>query len=95
MIAFCEKQQPTRGFKIERLAPAGERADHDSAGGGQCLLSGPQAFLALGCADEDEAAGIEAELSKTWRVRRAVFGEDAILTRPDHAGLPGPHSCEA
>ena len=40
--------------------------------------------------DKDETAGIEAELGKARRVRRAILGEDALLARPDHAGLPRP-----
>ena len=90
MIAFGKEQQTARGFEIERLAAAGERADDDSARRGERLFGRPQAFLALGRADEDEACGIEAELGKAGRVRRAVLGKDAVLTGPDHPGLLGP-----
>ena len=33
---------------------------------------------------------IESELGQTWRVRRALFGEEAFLPHPEHAGWPGP-----
>ena len=74
MIAFSEEQQTARGFEIERLAAAGERADHDGAWRSERLFCRPQAFFAFRRAHEDEMAGIEPELDEAWRIRRTVFG---------------------
>ena len=87
MIAFGEEQKAAGSFEIERLAAAGERADHHRARRGERLLSGPQALLALGGADEDEPAWIEPELQEPWRVWRPVLREHALLAGPKDTRL--------
>lgn len=94
MIPFGEEKQTACGFEIECFATARECADHDSARRGERLLCCPQAFLAPGRADENEAAGVEPELGKAWRVRRAVLSKHAVFPSPDHASLPCPAGCE-
>lgn len=90
MIAFGEQKQAARRLEIERTAARAQRAKHDSAGRGERLFGRPQAIFALGRADEDETGGIEAELQKARRVRRALLGEHALLAGPNYARLPCP-----
>ena len=87
MVAFGEEQETTRGFEVERLAAAGERADHHRTLRGESLLSSPQTLLTLGGADEDKAAGIEPKLQEPRWVWRSVLREHALLAGPNDARL--------
>lgn len=94
-VAFGEQEQTPRCFEFERLGARGERADDDSAGGGKPLLGGPQRFVALAGADDDQPVGVEAEVSEADGVRGALLSEDALLAGPDHPRLTGPAGGEA
>lgn len=88
MIAFGKEQETARGFEIERLAAPAQRADHDGAGCGERLFRRPHHLLALSGADNDQALKVQTELGEPRRIRRALFGEDAFLSGPEH--LPAP-----
>ena len=94
-VAFGEEEETARRFEFERLGPRGERANDDSARSGEPLLCGPESFLALAGADDDEGVGIEPELGEADGVRGALLGEDALLANPDQASLASPGSGDA
>lgn len=89
MIALGKQQKTARGFEIERLAAPADRTDHDNARCRERLFRRPHHFLALSGADDDEALKVQAELRETRRIRRALFGEDALLPHPERLPAPG------
>jgi len=91
-VALGKQQQPARGFEIERLAAAAQRANHHRAARSQRLLSRPKRLVAFGAADDDQLVGVEPVLREANRIRRAVFREHALFTRPDHPWRTSPGS---
>lgn len=89
-VAFGEEKEPACRLEIERTAERAKRADHHCAPCGKPLLGGPQRFLALARAHDNEAAWIEPEVQEARRIGRALLGEDTFLPRPDQPGRAGP-----